>query len=693
MTTTIPTNSEASLSEAPEHLWLEGLAVATAGESAAVRIAGRVLAQFGALVHDLSTLRDDAAPAWEQIDIVLTDRVQSPCALPCGAGGSAADHLAYATAHNRSVWVTLSAYGLSSDRADRFASNMTLLAAGGILGHSRIGEDQPPTVPAGSLGLNLAGHVMAAAALHGLHARRTEGHPVHVDVSAQAAIISTGLTLEMAHALSNCPDQGGSSRYGAPTGFFDCADGAIYVVVLEQHQWAGFQKALAPALDGIATLEEARNRSAEVNSTLEQWLSTRTAAETEQVLQSFGVPCTRVNTASEFIARSRSAGRPFDVNGAGARALPGLVETVGGKHSDHGAAGAIPLGSLRILDAGHVLAVPLAGAWLGAMGARVTKLEDPKRLDVYRRRGPFADGVPGLNRSAYFNHINFCKETLDVTTGHGEDTVDLASFDVVLNNLSRHRAERLGVDGESVFADTSARLVIASSGFGRAGAWSEYRAYGHNIHAFAGLVAASRDARGRMADVGTPWADPLSSVGIATWVLAWSLADDHTSSTSVDFSMAELICAQIADVADPDSTDVPSSANEIREFFLRIPGSDRLLAVTLNDASEAQRFELTVGYDLPKLLTTTELVDLPWQSAPDADTLERALLAAGLSVSLVHTAHDLADDQFVRSTGLYQPVKSPTLGEYEVTGLPWVLSDAARPILKAAPERPGSESI
>ena len=87
-----------------------------------------------------------------------------------------------------------------------FASDLTLLAAGGILGHSRTGDEFAPTVPPGTVALKLVGHLTVVAALHGLHARRAGKGPVHADLSAQAAIIATGLSLEMAHALSRCPD-------------------------------------------------------------------------------------------------------------------------------------------------------------------------------------------------------------------------------------------------------------------------------------------------------------------------------------------------------------------------------------------------------------------------------------------------------------------------------------------------------
>ena len=58
------------------------------------------------------------------------------------------------------------------------------------------------------------------------------------------------------------------------------------------------------------------------------------------------------------------------------------------------------LRGLRMLEASRVLAVPLCGALLGAMGVEVTKLEDLPRLDMYRRRGPYIDGKAGIERIA-----------------------------------------------------------------------------------------------------------------------------------------------------------------------------------------------------------------------------------------------------------------------------------------------------
>ncbi len=676
--------------------WLSGLRVVCASDSVPLGIAGRTLAQLGAEVTELAPNAIDRPMAeLTGYDVVLVDRIEEARDLPGLPAGTVNDYLGFVADRNVAVWVTASAFGLTDSRAEAFASEVTLLAAGGILGHSRSGDDWPPTIPAASIGLKLVGLVIAVAALHGVHVHRQDGGPVHVDVSAQGAVIATGLTLEMGHALAECPDEGGSARYGAPTGFFSCIDGSVYVIVLEEHQWTGLRESLAPALDSVHTLEEARQRTDEVNAAMAAWASTRTTSFCEHTLQSSGVPCTTVNTVEAFIERAHAVGRPFDLTGPEAATLPALLKEFPGKQSADRPDGPILLRDLRVLDAGHVLAVPLATAWLGAMGARVTKLEDPARLDVYRRRGPFASGIPGLNRSAYFNHINFCKAALDVRVDVSGSSLDVEPFDVVLNNLSPHRAMRVGADAASVSAARSPKVQLSSSGFGLIGDLAGYRAYGTNIHAFAGLVAASRNARGEMASVGTPWADPLTSVAIAAWVLAWSLAPERRSSVTVDLSMTEVLAAQLVEEVGRDPEDTYRPASVGGDFFLMLPRSSRMLAVTLTGADDVAKFEALTGSRLPSMQRRGQLLDLSIVplTGMDDDELQKHLLAAGLRVSIVYTAHDLAGEHDLCADELFQVVQSKALGRYLVTGLPWRFAGRAKEPLWAAPERPENERL
>jgi len=580
----------------------------------------------------------------------------------------------------------VSAYGLTDPRAEANASEVTLLAAGGILGHTPGPDGEAPTIPAGSLGLKLVGNVMVMAALHGLNDFRSTGRPAHLDLSGQGAIIATGLSLEMAHALNDCPSVGGAARYGAPSGFFECRDGSVYVLVLEQHQWEGFRGVLSPGLDAVRTVEEASERPDEVNQALARWTAQRTVVECESALQDAGVPCATVHTIRSFRESAAVAGRHLEA----AMPLPAVVQVL--ERDNSTARGHIPLAELRILDSGHVLAVPLASAWLGAMGASVTKAEDPLRLDIYRRRGPFAQGTAGPNRSAYFNHLNFSKDGLDIEVGADGSSLDIEPYDVVMHNLSLHRAALIGVDPWHVGGSTPPKLSLASSGFGRTGAWSEYRAYGTTIHAFAGLIAATRNARGEMSGIGTPWADPLASVSAAIWILAWALAPEKEQSMAVDVSMAESLAAHLTDQLDvePESTYAPGPFGG--DFFLRLPSTGQQLAVTISNAHEAETYAAVVGCPVPVVTRRGQRFELPAGLVDELSgrEIEERLQGAGVRASLVYDASALAQDARLYDSEVFQFVESSARGRYPVCGLPWRFVGGEKRPLSAAPERPSN---
>ncbi|KQU28447.1 MULTISPECIES: CoA transferase [unclassified Rhodococcus (in: high G+C Gram-positive bacteria)] len=670
--------------------WLHGVTVQCYGTSAAMRAAEATLRQFGATVgagEDPTTGPD--------VDIVLVDRIETapviPGLFPPDAHDThqAEDYLARVQRTNRSVWVTVSSFGIDGDRGNARGSELTVEASGGFLAHARFDAALPPTVTPGHLGLRMVGIAFAVAALHGLHTFRRDREPLHVDVSAQAVLVSTGLALEMGHVLADCPGGGGSIRYGAPTGFFQCEDGHVYVCVLEQHQWEGLCNALAPRLDSIPTLEEGRDRPDEVNAAMTNWVRDKLAAEAEKILQSAGVPCTSVNSVSTFINRTLDSGRCSGFHAGTALPLPAVVTDVAGKVSEPRMQTVIDLKDLRVLDAGNVLAVPLGAAWLGAMGARVTKMEDPQRLDVYRRRGPFAPGEPDLNRSGYFNHINYSKTGMDITVDEQGSSLDLTKFDVVIQNVTKRRASSVGIDAASVTAEPTPKLSLTSSGFGRVGPWADYRAYGHNVHAFSGVTASTRNPLNDMADMGVPVADVLTSVALNAWVLAWALAPTHDASAAVDISMAELIAAQLIEldgVSVEDAYRAPAVGGDV---FVRIDGGHDLAAVSLRDRADVEQLEAIVGEQLPAITRRGQLIDLdPTDDIGSVADLDDRLRALGVPAALVLSARDLATDSFLRSTGLIQSVRSSAMGKYDVVGLPWSFVGRDREAVFAAPERP-----
>jgi benzylsuccinate CoA-transferase BbsE subunit len=132
--------------------------------------------------------------------------------------------------HPRLVHVAISPFGLTGPYADRAASDLTLMAAGGLL--ALAGEpDREPVRAWGEQTAVIAGVHAVTAALIALHVLETEDQGQIVDLSVQEAV---------AHSIENAAQyvdlegvvrrRAGAGPREAGTGLFRCADGWVYLV-------------------------------------------------------------------------------------------------------------------------------------------------------------------------------------------------------------------------------------------------------------------------------------------------------------------------------------------------------------------------------------------------------------------------------------------------------------------------------
>ena len=251
------------------------------------------------------------------------------------------------------------------------------------------------------------GQAAALAACHAVDLSR-DGSPVHLDLSAVEATLAMGPVLEVAVSFSRRPVRVARKRYGAPASFYPCTDGLVRVSAMEDHQWRGVVTAMgSPSwAERFATVEARIEAADEVDEQVAEWTSTRTKRDAETELQAHGVPATAVYSPAEILdspqLAHRGAFEPLPLADGHSTSVVGLPSPLSLGKTDAGPDGRRlrSLRDLRVLEASRVLAVPLAGALLGALGARVSKLEDLPRLDMYRRRGPYIGGEVGPERSA-----------------------------------------------------------------------------------------------------------------------------------------------------------------------------------------------------------------------------------------------------------------------------------------------------
>lgn len=171
----------------------------------------------------------------------------------------------------------------------------------------------------------------------------------------------------------------------------------------------------------------------------------------------------------------------------------------------------LPLEGLTVVDAGNLVAAPLAAGLLADFGAEVIKIEHPEHADGLRQLAPHRDGtslwwkVTDRNKRAI---------TVDMSTEAGAEVVrDLASeADVLLENFRPGTMERWGLGYEDLRAVNEGIVMVRISGFGQTGPYAERPGFGRIAGAISSMTNLIGEADGPPMTPGYPLADGVSGV-------------------------------------------------------------------------------------------------------------------------------------------------------------------------------------
>lgn len=145
-----------------------------------------------------------------------------------------------------------------------------------------------------------------------------------------------------------------------------------------------------------------------------------------------------------------------------------------------------PLKSLRVVDAGTMIAGPLATTLLADFGADVIKLEQPGIGDPMRHWTPVKD-----DRSLWWKVIARNKRliTLSLSVPKGQELLRrlIANADILVENYRPGTFERWGL-GYDVLSAINPRLIfVRVSGYGQTGPYRHRGGYGTIAEAFSGV--------------------------------------------------------------------------------------------------------------------------------------------------------------------------------------------------------------
>ena len=202
-----------------------------------------------------------------------------------------------------------------------------------------------------------------------------------------------------------------------------------------------------------------------------------------------------------------------------------------------------PLEGIRVLEIASMIFGPLAGQYLGDMGAEVIKLEPPEG-DLTRSIGPRRSPRMG----AFFLTSNRSKRSMVVDLKRVEGRAILARLlaqtDVLLHSMRTPAARRLGLDYASLSEANPGLVYCHVTGYSDDGLYGGRPAYDDIIQAASGLAMLQKVIGGQPRFIPTIIADKISGVHAA---FAIAMALMHRLRTGegqqVDVAMFETMAA------------------------------------------------------------------------------------------------------------------------------------------------------
>ena len=364
------------------------------------------------------------------------------------------------------------------------------------------------------------------------------------------------------------------------------------------------------------------------------------------------------------------------------------------------------LSGLRVLDLTEGISGPFCTRLLAIYGAEVIKVERPRLGDPTRRRGPFFDGRPGLDRSVPFAFLNTNKRSLSLNLDSelGQETVrNLArQVDVVVENYPPGYTEERGI-GPADLRKLNPSLVVTSIPmFERGNRGSDYRLTEMNLYAMSGLMDLV-GARGRPPlKPGSYQAQHLSGLHSAALTLFAAFgARARGTGAWVETSSVEAcakILAHIRDytVVESQHGDVPPDVRRDLSSHV-LPCKSGYVILTLYYQQKAELAELL---GKPSLLTDPRMVDYQtmrknieslkgevteWLSTRTAEEAEREAQSRRILITKVKSTRDVAESEHLNARGFFQEVEYPDGRVVKHPGAPFRLNENGTPRLVAAP--------
>lgn len=348
------------------------------------------------------------------------------------------------------------------------------------------------------------------------------------------------------------------------------------------------------------------------------------------------------------------------------------------------------LEGVRVLDCATLFAGPTVAQLLGDYGARVIKVEHPRRPDATRGHGRSKDG-----HNLWWKVLGRNKETIttDLSSESGKAVFLrlVQDTDVVIESFRPGTLEKWGLDWDTLRAVNPGLVLLRISGFGQFGPRRRDAGFGTLAEAMSGFAAQTGEPDGPPILPPFALADGVAGLaGAYAVMLALHARSVSGEGQVIDLALIEpllsLLGPQVT-VFDqlgvkPERNGNRSSNNAPRNIYQASDG--KWLAVSTSGQVIAERVMHLVGHP--------EFIDEPWfaSGAGRASHVEELDLAVSRWVSrrsgaealaafqeaeaaatLVYDVEDIMNDTQYAALGTIVEVDDPDLGPMKMLNVPF----------------------
>ena len=362
-----------------------------------------------------------------------------------------------------------------------------------------------------------------------------------------------------------------------------------------------------------------------------------------------------------------------------------------------------PLTGIRVLDLGHVLAMPTCTMQLADLGAEVIKIETLGKGDDSRKFGPFING-----ESAYFISINRNKKSiaLDLKKEKGKKIFKelVKVSDVVAENYRPDTMQKLGLGYETLKVINPKIIYASICGFGHKSVYKERPGYDIIAQATGGLMAITGYSDGPPTRVGSSIGDIFSGSFATIGILAALRYRDMTGEGQhIDISMMDSVVSVLenAVVRYTVSGEIPNRIgsrhpsitpfdafetkdgwvviavgnNSLWERFCKITHKEALIDDPLYNTNDKR----CKNYHQLKPIITA------WTKKESCKEVMDLLTKAGVPVGEVNTMDKIVKDPNIKLRNMLVETDHPKVGKVTVANSPIRLSKCPNDKINPAP--------